>query len=359
MKTDTILELIRMLSAQGASGNLQINTGSTEGIVSFDRGQIIDARLGKLTGFQAIHTLASLSDATYNYDEAITSAAENRVSPNERMLLKDFYGIEAGEPDESRDIPLESWPEDDLTPAKVVPLSTLTETPEPSAPSSIGPVDEPDLPNSSPVIDHEATLVRRRTAGAEVRPPLTTQRSLFGPALVAILLGAIVGVAAVMLVLRSGRSDSTTAPGPTTETVVQTAAPTPEPKTAETPSDVPNLTGNWKVTNTVRQTSYEAYKNMEVAFNLSINQDGNAFTGKGEKVSENGQSLPAQGRTPIEVKGTIDGDKIEATFIETGTLRKTNGRFVWKINKGSGGLTGTFNSTAARTSGRSAATKVS
>ena len=348
MKTDTILELIRMLSSQGASGILQINTGTTDGTVTFDRGQIADARLGKLTGFQAINTLASLPEATYNYDESLTPPVESRITSSERMLLKDFYGIEAGEPDQSREVPLESWPEEDLTPARVIPLSELTE--------------DPDEVNFTPQDDHEATLVKRRTADAEVQLPVATPRiarSFYAPVLLAILLAILTGVAAVMLLQRFRRDDSAASVAPTTEPAVQTASPAPEPTSEETTSDVPDLTGNWKVVNTVQQTSYDAYQNMEVAFNLSINQTGKDFTGKGEKVSENGQSLPAQGRTAIEVKGTIDGDKIVATFVENGALRKTNGRLVWRINKGSSGLTGTFNSTAARTSGRSAATKVS
>lgn len=346
MKTDTILELIRMLSSQGATGNLQINTGTTDGAVSFDRGQIIDAHLGKLTGFQAINALASLPDATYSYDQAITPPAESRITPHERMLLRDFYGIHAGEPDQKSDVPLESWPDEDPTP--VVPLNSLTEDAESN-----------DLVSED---NQEATLVRRRTADAEVRPPLAPPRmtrSFVGPALVALLLAIVVSVAAVMLVQRYRRRDSTAQVGPVTETAVQTTSPAPEPKSEETPAEVPNLTGNWNVVNTVEQTSYQAYQNMKVGFNLSINQAGKEFTGRGEKISENGQNLPAHGRTAIEVKGTIDGDKIEATFVENGTLRKSNGRFVWRIDKGSGGLTGTFNSTAARTRGRSAATKVS
>ena len=333
-----------MLSAQGATGNLQINTGTTDGAVSFDRGQIVDAHLGKLTGFQAINALASLPDATYSYDQAMTPPAESRITPHERMLLRDFYRIEAGEPEQSSDVPLESWPDEDPTP--VVPLSSLTE-------------ESNDLVSED---DREATLVRRKTADAEAPPPLTpprNTRSFVGPALVALLLAIVVGVAAVMLVQRYRRRDATAQVGPTPETAVQTTSPAPEPKPEETSADVPNLTGNWNVVNTVEQTSYQAYQNMKVGFNLSINQDGNEFTGRGQKISENGQNLPAHGRTAIEVKGTIDGDRIEATFVENGTLRKTNGRFVWRLDKGSGGLTGTFNSTAARTRGRSAATKVS
>ena len=95
---------------------------------------------------------------------------------------------------------------------------------------------------------------------------------------------------------------------------------------------------------------------MKIGFDLSIDQKGSTFTGKGRKVSENGRSLPANSRTPIELKGVINGDRIEATFYEQGSTRKTNGRFIWKIDR-AGGMRGTFASTAARTSGKSTATR--
>jgi hypothetical protein len=337
MKTDTILDLIRMLSAQGATGSMLINTGTTAGAISFERGDIMSAWLGKLNGFQAINALASLRDATYNFDQTIPASEQGRLTPNERVLLRDFYGIQPGEADPSTDTPLESW-EEDPAPERVIPLSSLEDS-------------ESRLPEPTQD-DQDATVVRRKPA-AEARVTEPVSRSFFAPALLVILLVAVLlGVAAVALVQRSRRNDTTSSVGPT---AVNTT-PSPAPQTEATR---PDLTGNWKVINTVEQTSYKAYQNMEVGFHLSINQSGNDFTGTGEKITENGQNLPAHGRTPIQVKGTIDGDKIEATFIETGSLRKTNGRFVWRIDKGSGGLTGTFNSTAARTSGRSAATKVS
>ena len=122
-------------------------------------------------------------------------------------------------------------------------------------------------------------------------------------------------------------------------------------------SVVENLTGKWTVVNVVEKTSYRSFKNLEIGFRLAINQTGRTFTAKGEKVSENGRSLPASGRTPIHVTGSINGDRVEATFFEEGALRKTCGRFVWRIEKPGLGLAGTFVSTAARTSGKSAATK--
>jgi len=347
MKTDTMLDMIRMLSSQGASGSLQINTGPTDGEVCFYRGQIVDARLGKMTGFQAINALASMRNTTYNFEQAITPPAQNRITPNERLLLKNFFGIQPVEPDEE-DVPLESWPDEDARP--VIPLSSVEADHQNGSPSVEEQHNEPAMlrapyqtPRDISVIfksDPEATLVKRKLS----RHPLTNQRVV--RSVFVILLMVVIGVIALMLVQRFRRHESTT--------TVQTASPISEAK-----NDIPDLTGTWKVTNTIDQTSYQAYQNMEVAFNVSINQDGNAITGKGEKISENGRSLPTNGRTPIEMKGTVDGDKIEATFFENGKVRKTNGRFVWRIDKSSGGLTGTFITTAARSSGRSAATKLS
>jgi hypothetical protein len=54
----------------------------------------------------------------------------------------------------------------------------------------------------------------------------------------------------------------------------------------------------------------------------------------------------------------MDGDNVVATFVEDGTMRKTNGRFVWKLKNGGDQLAGTFVSTAANSSGRSAVTKL-
>ena len=166
-------------------------------------------------------------------------------------------------------------------------------------------------------------------------------------------------IAAVALLYRLRKPNPTTTPS-----VVSTASPgevppsqATGPTTAPPATAVADLSGNWNVVNTVEQTSYEAYKNMRVGFNVSINQTGKDFTGQGEKISENGRSLPATSRTPIVVRGRVDGDKVEATFSESGAMRKTNGRFVWRIDKTSGGLTGTFVTTAAHSSGKSAAKK--
>jgi hypothetical protein len=134
---------------------------------------------------------------------------------------------------------------------------------------------------------------------------------------------------------------------------VKQVAAEPEKRAAK----VQDLTGDWQVINTVQTTAYKSFDNMKVGFRLKINQEGKEFTGKGEKFSENGQTLPAANRTPINVTGSIDGDKVVATFVEDGRMRRTNGRFVWKLQNGRDQLAGTFVSTAANSSGTSAMTK--
>ena len=341
-----ILDAIGSLSAQGATGRMHISTGMTDGALAFNRGQLVEARMGKLTGFQAINALVSVPDATYNFDPTFQPPPQSSITAKERLLLKDFFGIEAAAPVEPE--PVAGWPDDDVVPEPVVPLSEV------------------------PEYDDEATVVRTENTDAErrphryARPPITRSpitRSVFRPALLLIVLAVFATVAAAILFYRFRKPEATTAALPT----VQTSAPAdvpPQPTNNETTSatpdrtaNVPNLTGNWNVVNTVEQTSYGAYRNMQIGFNVSINQSGKDFTGTGQKISENGQSLPADSRTPILVRGTIDGDKVEATFSETGTMRKTNGRFVWRIDKTSGGLIGTFVSSAARSRGKSAAKK--
>ena len=368
-----ILDLIRALTSERASGRLQISTGMTEGALFFDRGQLVEASLGKLTGFQAINALASVGGASYDFDPTIAPPPQSSISGRERLLLKDFFGIDALDREQSHD----AFDEVDSIPPPAVPLASVedpdsTGVLEPQATPTLE-AEYPETPHFiSEGADDEVTLVKpKRVVPWRRLSPQAFTKSTLRPALLVILLTVLVAAAAIALVYRSRKSDSMASVAP----AVQTASPTPAVQTAS-PADVsqapttdsqqpktentaalPDLTGNWKVTNTVEQTSYDAYKNMEIGFNVSINQAGKDFTGKGEKISENGRSLPRNGRTPISVKGTIDGDKVEATFSENGAMRTTNGRFVWRIDKTTGGLTGTFVSTAAGARGRSAATK--
>ncbi len=381
LREQGLVDFIRTLSARGESGRLQLASGMTDGAVFFDRGQLIDATFGKLTGFQAINALASLRDVTFSFDPSIAPSAQSSISAHERILLQDFFGI-GGVHEEPQHLPFE-----DDVPTQVVPLTEvddreILESREDSVTldSSLPPPfvrDEPSIPPlplaDSPATkvmpgpahyveaalvsdDDEATLVRRKKRRTESAPITYSPSSGSSPrpALFVAMLAIVVAAAAIALIYRF-RQRSLTTPA-----TVQTSSPTSDPQvpnSAATPAGVADLTGNWNVINTIEKSSYQPYQNMEVGFELAINQTGNEFTGKGQKVSENGRSLAGPSRTPIVVQGTIDGDKVEATFSESGARRNTSGRFVWRIDRAKGGLTGRFATTAARSSGRSAATK--
>ena len=398
-----ILDEIGTIYSKGESGRLRITTGMTEGALFFKNGQLVAARLGNLTGFNAINAVASIPDASFTFNPAIAPPPESSMTPSERILLKDFFGIETVEPGQSRAPESGSWPNDNFPAEKVVPItdmegaasvsgrdaqpttasSSLLENEESLSPipalttkPNIAATTQSHLDAESQnasdekqsaqysheeqlVSDagEEVTLVRSKVTSAEhpgfvpYQPP---SKSLYRTGLLLTALAILIAGAVVFLYKLRDRSL------PATAAIVQTTSPANGEQVTNSndlTSAAPDLTGNWRIINTVEQTSYQPFKNLEVGFNLSIDQNGTGFTGKGQKVSENGRSLPASGRTPIVVKGSIDGDRVEATFFEEGAVRKTQGRFVWRIEKAGAGLTGTFVSTAARASGKSAAFK--
>ena len=118
-----------------------------------------------------------------------------------------------------------------------------------------------------------------------------------------------------------------------------------------------NLTGTWTVVNAVEKTSYRSFANLRIGYRLIISQSGRNFTAEGEKLLENGRTLPTSGRTAIRLTGAVEGKTIGASFVEEGARRKTSGRFVWRLQREGTLMKGTFVSTAANSSGTSVATK--
>jgi hypothetical protein len=309
-----ILELIATLFARGESGRLDIVAGATEGALLFKNGKLVDARIGHLTGFQAINAVASMRDARFHFDPSVGVPTFSPITSSERLVLKQFFGIET--------------------------------------------VDSTDY--STPVIAEEVeevTLVTSNSTSAPTGPSTSYQAGSRAPYIIAFALSVLVIALATAAVRLRHRFREQSSPASVATRIEPASRPIPAEATVnEKPiATGPDLTGKWHLVNTVHNTSYRSFQNMKIGFALSINQTGTTFTAKGEKVSENGRSLPASSRTPIQLQGFIDGDRIEATFFEQGAIRKTNGRVVWKIDRTSGGLTGTFASTAAQTTGKSTA----
>ena len=414
-----LLDVIALIFANRESGRLKIQAGATVGFFSFKEGKLADAHMGALTGFPAINAALSIREAHFSFDPSSPPLASNFNTPNERIVLKQLFGIETADP-EAADNQVSANVSEIPTLSREVPLSNATDPEWIATDPIIGAYNQaPDDKSiratgelagtleAQPIEDDESrepevTLVtakvpkRRRTISY---PPLSSLPKSYSRGLyVAVLLISIGAGAATVTFLSelNDRRSPTSATEPSvsatepsvsatqpsasaTEPSVSAADPSvsaTEPnasaakpsesslpliahagKQIEISSEPQNLTGRWKVVNVVEKTSYRSFSNLKIAFLLHIKQTGPNFTAEGEKLSENGRVLPATNRTPIRVTGSVDGERVEATFIEEGMRRKTSGRFVWRIEKAGAGLTGTFDSTAARTSGKSAATK--
>lgn len=133
----------------------------------------------------------------------------------------------------------------------------------------------------------------------------------------------------------------------TTPPTAQDPAPT---TTAGTPEKVDTVSGAWNVTSKVESATLAAYEDLMLGFRLELAQRGNQVVGEGRKVSENGAALPARRRTPIKVEGTLEGNRLALDFTETGSRRKSAGRFVLYLAE-DGSFRGRFTSDAAQSSG--------
>ena len=315
-----IIDVIQSITSNRESGRLEIDASGTPGMFLFNQGKLVHASLGSLKGFPAVNAAVALRDVQFIFDHVAPASHVSTITPSERVVLKRFFGIEAADTENPKDTAEPDW---NSAPEPVVPLA----------------------------------LVRSRSFGFFSRPVIAASLAL----LVALAVGAIAlrsrmkapqEVASVATVVQP---ESNSVPESQPEEKLVAAPPVIVSQPAEREVTVQDLTGDWHIINTVQKTRFKPYDKMHVGFRLRINQQGKQFTAKGEKFSENGQTLPAASRTPIQLTGSIEGDKVVATFIEDGRMRRTNGRFVWKVQND--GLAGTFISTAANSSGRSAVIK--
>ena len=323
-----ILDFIQHISSNRQSGQLEIISSGSRGALLFNDGKLVDATLGSLTGFQAVNAAASLRDVQFSFNPLLSVPRSGSIAPAERVVLKRFFGIETAEIDEVDDgvEPEIDW---NVTPHQVVPLTEVDD------------IDPNDLQETPTV---EVQRVTKRSSFLRL------------PVAVSLVLLLVMVAGAIVLIpkLRARRQSAAVA-----SAVAEQPSSAPELPVVEVKKEsLRDLSGEWRVINTVKKTAYKDFDNMEIGFRLKIEQTGNDFTARGEKVSENGRSLPAGSRTPIRVTGSIDGDKVVASFVEDGAMRKTNGRFVWRLQQENAALTGTFVSAAANSSGKSAGTRV-
>jgi hypothetical protein len=117
--------------------------------------------------------------------------------------------------------------------------------------------------------------------------------------------------------------------------------------------DPSNLTGEWRITNTILGTSPTRYRNLRSDFRIFIQQNGHDFQGVGEKQTENGNQIPISTGALLKIYGTIkNGSGISGVFREENRSQSINGSFSLTIHDRNQ-LTGTFASTSAKIRGSS------
>jgi hypothetical protein len=132
--------------------------------------------------------------------------------------------------------------------------------------------------------------------------------------------------------------------------------PTPETMaTPPPPMRVADVSGRWLMTNTIADSSYEAYRGLRIRFRLDLQQRGTRITGRGRKFTVNDRPvLPAE-QTQLDLEGEAHGEDVIVRFVEHGARRRSSGTFHWRLSADGRRLQGRFESSAAATGGASSA----
>ncbi|MDQ3685202.1 MAG: DUF4388 domain-containing protein [Acidobacteriota bacterium] len=85
----TLSDAVGMLHHQGATGRLTVNYPKTPGAFHFKNGKLLDAQIGALFGFQAIHMAMSLPAASFDFEPLIESQRQT-ITESSQDLIFDF-----------------------------------------------------------------------------------------------------------------------------------------------------------------------------------------------------------------------------------------------------------------------------
>ncbi len=130
-----LLDVIATLTSRGESGRLQITVAGSRGAFFFKKGKLVDARMGPFSGFPAVNLAVSMGEATLKFDSSIQPPASSLIAINERVLLKERFGIETIDLEPVEDQTTET--DGAKLPVAItpqVPLPEATLSPEASAP---------------------------------------------------------------------------------------------------------------------------------------------------------------------------------------------------------------------------------
>jgi CheY-like chemotaxis protein len=94
-------DLVQLLSMANTSGALRVDTGPQLGLLWFDRGTIVDAKLGKLRGVEGFHALMQLRSGTFVLDRSAHGAERTIELSATQLLLETMCRIDKKREEES------------------------------------------------------------------------------------------------------------------------------------------------------------------------------------------------------------------------------------------------------------------
>ncbi len=228
-----ILDVIKILSSNCESGKLQMSAGKLEGAFYFKGGQLVDARVGQLTGFQAVNAVASMRNAHFDFDPSVNPPHVSSITPSERIVLKQFFGIETVDSNAAPATPAYSDDDEVTLETNKIPVEVLQD----------------------PALDTTGTKSLYRSGG--------------------LILGVLFLLIAVAAVALRNQYRERALPQSVASTQQPAAHSVAEEVKADHPSasvDQPkvarDLTGKWNVVNSVQKTSYRSFQNLKVGFEI-------------------------------------------------------------------------------------------
>jgi hypothetical protein len=94
----TLSDAVGILHHQGATGRLIVNYPKTPGAFHFKNGKLLDAQIGALFGFQAIHMAMSLPATSFDFEPLIESQRQTITESSQDLIFDLLLKPSAGEP---------------------------------------------------------------------------------------------------------------------------------------------------------------------------------------------------------------------------------------------------------------------
>ena len=117
-----------------------------------------------------------------------------------------------------------------------------------------------------------------------------------------------------------------------------------------------NVAGHWRVTHHVEASQRADFVGLDIAFQITLTQDGGQVAGEGEKFLVDRKPASAGEASRLEITGWAHETEVRISLMEVGPTRTTIGTIDWTAVD-TDRMAGRFSVDLAKTSGRSEAVR--